>query len=128
MTRIPLAKMALRLAVAGVVLALLIIVFDGPGWALGMVAVMEVVALGLGVIQRQSTSPRGRRFYTQLGLAGGILAGPFAGAYLFCALWGTGSHMDGCGVAGLFLGPWIGGLMGALCGWLLGWVLHHPKP
>ncbi len=61
------------------------------------------------------------------GLGIGLTLGPLACAYLFCALWGTRSLEDGCGIAGLFCGAWPGGLAGVSGGWWLGTRWQGPK-
>lgn len=60
-----------------------------------------------------------------IGLLIGLPCGGLGLAYIFCALWGTGSHMDGCAIGGLFLGLWPGGIGGLLCGWWIGTWLEQ---
>lgn len=67
-----------------------------------------------------------KTIYAIIGLILGLPAGAFGTAYLFCALWGTGTHMDGCGIAGMFVGLWPGGLVGVVAGWTLGkWLMNR---
>ena len=54
------------------------------------------------------------------GLLIGLPCSAIAGAMVFCTRWGTGSHMDGCGLAGGFIGLYPGGLAGVLTGWWTG--------
>lgn len=113
MTQASLAKTAVGMAVCGILVAVLLILLDAPVWTLSTVAVLELLALVLGLIhQKRKTPQTGRTFYVQLGAASGILTGPLLGSLMFPGL--------GVGLLALWL---PGGVLGAAGGWILGYCI-----
>lgn len=137
---ISLIKVAIGLAIEGVLAFAFLMLGGGSpphGWliptASGLFAIFEIAALTCVVIvlinvSKEPRNPRAAKaakvilqlFFPFTGLIVGGFCGGLFFAWLFCALWGTGSHMDMCGLAGLFLGMWPGAIGGLLTGQWLG--------